>query len=147
MVQPVFIPAVVPSITDEAAAPWVGGDISEGGGLARWLTAEWEATRFDAVRADRTVVNSSGTPQAFALSLADVVHLSTETGPFPNHAQRMALDGSFWLLRTPGLVEHLVAHNAWRLGTDNGTLAGNWPVSYSFGHGGVRPAIIINQSN
>ncbi|MFK4942726.1 hypothetical protein ACI1TU_01245 [Lactococcus garvieae] len=133
MVQPVSIPAVVPNISDAAAAPWTG---------VRWLPAEWESTRFDAVRVDRTAVNSSGTPQAFALSLADVVHLSTETGPFPNPAQRQALGESFWLLRTPGGT---LGVNSWRVVWGSGSLDGGWPAVNSGYHGGVRPAIIIHQ--
>ncbi|MFK4953137.1 hypothetical protein VNN37_01015 [Lactococcus garvieae] len=133
MVQPVSIPAVVPGISDGDAAPW--------GSEFRWLPAEWEDTRFDAVRADRTVVNISGTPQAFALSMADVVHLSTETGPFPNPAQRTGVDGSFWLLRTLNSL----GNAGWRLGTINGSLDGTWAASNSYAHGGVRPAIIIHQ--
>ncbi len=99
MAQPVSIPAVVPGISEITAAPWEGGE--------RWISAGWATdTRFDTVRADRTVVNSSGTPQAFALSMADVVHLSTETGPFPNHARRVAARDSWWWLRTPALPSH-----------------------------------------
>ncbi len=145
MVQPVSIPAVVPSISDVEAAPWVGGIIGEGAPV-RWLPAEWEATRFDAVRSDRTAVNSSGTPQAFALSLADVVHLSTETGPFPNHAQRVAARNSWWWLRTPSPNPPI---HAWVLswGTRSGELAGTNFVAVEWDSGGVRPALIINQSN
>ncbi|WP_407350867.1 hypothetical protein VNN41_04355 [Lactococcus garvieae] len=134
MVQPVSIPAVVPGISDAAAAPWDGGH--------RWLPAEWEATRFDAVRADRTVVNSSGTPQAFALSLADVVHLSTETGPFPNFAQRIATGHSWWMMRTPG-----ASGNVWFAGWQDslGQIHGLGSPTYITARGGVRPAIIIHQ--
>jgi hypothetical protein len=133
MVQPVSIPSDVPSISDAAAAPWTG---------FRWLPAEWEATRFDAVRADRTAVNSSGTSQAFALSLADVVHLSTETGPFPNYARRVGARDTWWWLRTPGSPGH-----AWLVNNRGytGRLAG-WNAEYGgIFNGGVRPAIIIHQ--
>ncbi|MFK4926526.1 hypothetical protein [Lactococcus garvieae] len=135
MVQPVSIPAIVPGISDAAAAPWVG---------ERWLPAEWAATRFDAVRADRTAVNSSGTPQAFALSLADVVHLSTETGPFPNHARRVAARQSFWWFRTP---DDTAGAHAWNVGGGlwSGELGGMGGVATSNNAGGVRPAIIIHQ--
>jgi len=134
MVQPVSIPAVVPSISDGDAAPWTG---------ERWLPAEWAATRFDAVRADRTAVNNSGTPQAFALSLADVVHLSSETGPFPNFAQRVGARDSWWWLRTPGAGTFAwLVHHA-DFGT--GPLTGGTGVAISSATGGVRPAIIIHQ--
>ncbi|WP_460648451.1 hypothetical protein [Lactococcus garvieae] len=135
MVQPVSIPAVVPGISDAIAPPWSGeGD--------RWLPAEWEATRFDTVRADRTVVNSSGTPQAFALSLADVVHLSSETGPFPNHARRVAARRSWWCLRTSAASDFV-----WHVSWDRyvGQLRGTLVETISNNYGGVRPAIIIHQ--
>ncbi len=135
MAQPVSIPAVVPGISEITAAPWEGGE--------RWISAGWATdTRFDAVRADRTVVNSSGTPQAFALSMADVVHLSTETGPFPNHARRVAARDSWWWLRTPALPSH-----AWLVhwAGHAGELSGGSAVSNNTAYGGVRPAIIIHQ--
>ena len=134
MVQPLSIPAVAPGITHSESDPWVG---------TRWLPVEWEATRFDAVRADRTVVNSSGTPQAFALSLADVVHLSTDTGPFPTPERRVAAFDSWWWLRTPG---HPGVAWIANFGHSIGQLGANHPVDEaSFGNGGVRPAIIIHQ--
>ncbi|MFQ6323183.1 hypothetical protein ACLM48_04485, partial [Lactococcus garvieae] len=135
MAQPVSIPAVVPGISEITAAPWEGGE--------RWISAGWATdTRFDTVRADRTVVNSSGTPQAFALSMADVVHLSTETGPFPNHARRVAARDSWWWLRTPALPSH-----AWLVhwAGHAGELSGGSAVSNNTAYGGVRPAIIIHQ--
>lgn len=138
MVQPVSIPAVAPSIADGAAAPWEGGE--------RWIPAEWEAIRFDAVRADRTAVNSSGTPQAFALSLADVVHLSTETGPFPNTAQRVAARNTWWWLRSLSNT----SFHAWVIHSSvsmHGQMGGGTAMVTSDIIGGVRPALIINQSN
>ncbi|WP_407350924.1 hypothetical protein VNN41_05080 [Lactococcus garvieae] len=136
MVQPVSIPAVVPGISDAAAAPWNGGH--------RWLPAEWEDTRFDEVRADRTAVNNSGTPQAFALSLADVVHLSTETGPFPNHAQRMAARTTWWYIRTRVNINNGAWHVSSALG-HIGELRGTLHGEFNNPYGGVRPAIIIHQ--
>ena len=137
MVQPVSIPAVVPDTMEIVVNSWEGG--------FRWIPEGWATNPvFDAVRADRTAVSSSGTPQAFALSLADVVHLSTETGPFPNHAQRVAARNSWWWLRTPTPTP-----NAWVLswGTRSGELAGTNLVDVEWDSGGVRPALIINQSN
>ncbi|MDG6192067.1 hypothetical protein NGA79_08585 [Lactococcus garvieae] len=133
MVQPVSIPTAVPGISDAAAAPWE---------VYRWIPAEWAtATRFDAVRADRTAVNSSGTTQAFALSMADVIHLSTETGPFTNKDTRTGARGSWWWLRT-----HNTSH-AWAVGWGNfgGRLHGATLPNHSNHAGGVRPAIIIYQ--
>ena len=137
MVQPVSIPVVVPGITEGSTAPWEGG--------YRWIPAGWATnTVFDAVRADRTTVNSSGTPQAFGLSFADVVHLSTETGPFPNHAQRVGARRSWWWLRTP--VASPVT-NAWLVhaGGATGQLVGIHDGGRIDEAGGVRPAIIVHQ--
>ncbi|WP_249641706.1 DUF6273 domain-containing protein, partial [Lactococcus formosensis] len=131
MVQPASIPSDVPSISDSAAAPWTGG--------TRWVPLEWDDARFNEVRADRTTVSGS-TSQAFALSLADVVHLSTEEGPFPNHASRVAARNSWWWLRTPG-----ASGNAWNVSwtTHAGRLGGAATVGNSGAAGGVRPALII----
>ncbi len=136
IVQPVTLPSEVPAITDAQAAPW-------GGTGTRWIPAEWKQERFNEVRADRTTVSGS-TSQAFALSLADVVHLSTEMAPFPNHASRIAARNSWWWLRTPG-----PSGAAWsvRWTTYAGQLNGTLTVVSSHAHGGVRPALIINQSN
>ncbi|EKF51707.1 hypothetical protein C426_1034 [Lactococcus garvieae DCC43] len=136
IVQPVSIAVDVPGITDAQAAPWGGAGI-------RWLPAEWSDARFEAVRADRTsVAASGGTSQAFALSLADVVHLSTEEGPFPYHAARMAARNTWWWFRTPSAPGY-----AWFVAwTDYaGQLFGTRGVPVSHASGGVRPALIINQ--
>jgi hypothetical protein len=133
IVQPVTIPADVPSITDAQISPWLGD---------RWLPAEWSDARFAAVRADRTsVAVSGGTRQAFALSLADVVHLSTEEGPFPYQAGRMAAQASWWWLRTPGATG-----TAWavRQISSIGQLGGGHSVAITISGGGVRPALIIS---
>nr|WP_232254536.1 hypothetical protein [Lactococcus garvieae] len=136
MVQPVSLPEPVPGISDTGAAPWTTfGEVSQ------WLPAEWATSRFDAVRADRTAVNNSGTPQAFALSLADVVHLSTETGPFPNPRQRVGARYGSWWTRTPAQP-----NRAWVLRLRNSNLEA-YPLGSTYSTGGVRPALIINQSN
>ena len=134
MVQPVSIPAVVP-LHWGLIYPWEG---------FRWLPAEWAATRFDAARADRTVVNSSGTPQAFALSFADIVHLSTPEGPFINGRAREGARNSWWWTRTPAAESILwwFVHG----GPERpGQLHGQVTVDHMVNHGGVRPAIIIHQ--
>ena len=130
MVQPVSIPAVVPHVHWSFIESWEGG--------VRWIPAGWATNPlFDEVRADRTAVNSSGTPQAFALSMADVGHLSTETGPFPNHAQRVAANISWWWTRTPSWLIH------W--GGAIGELHGDFGGDHVSSPGGNRPAIIIHQ--
>ena len=141
MVQPVSIPAVVPGTMEIVVNSWEGG--------FRWIPEGWATNPvFDAVRADRTAVSSSGTPQAFALSLADVVHLSTEAGPFPNHAQRVGARQSFWWLRTSANVNPNPPF-AWHIyfGPDRaGELHGGaYHVNVSNSFGGVRPAIIIHR--
>ena len=139
MVQPVSIPAVVPSI--------LASIVEDTPGTGVWLPTGWATNPvFDAVRADRTAVSSSGTPQAFALSLADVVHLSTETGPFPSTEQRVAARNSWWWLRTPATttppgVSSWIVHQISQLNGWLGTLG----VQHSNVNGGVRPAIIIHQ--
>ncbi|MDG6142434.1 hypothetical protein NGA84_03610 [Lactococcus formosensis] len=135
IVQPVTLPSEVPAIPDGAVGPWEG---------SRWLPAEWEQERFNEVRADRTTISGS-TSQAFALSLADVVHLSTETGSFPNHLKRSEARRLWWWLRTPG-----VPGLAWVVtgGSDHYGQLNGIAVSDTIGpSAGIRPALIINQPN
>ncbi|MGY0180279.1 hypothetical protein [Lactococcus garvieae] len=133
IVQPVSIPTNVPSITEAQAAPWIG----EG---ERWLPGG--LVNFPATAGDETGVNPSGTPQAFALSLADVVRLSTPEGPFPNHPRRVGARDTFWWLRTPaapGAAWHVAVLSGWF-----GQLGGAVSVAGNYPDGGVRPALIIN---
>lgn len=140
MVQPVSIPAVLPYVMEINEEVWEGG--------LRWIFAGWATdARFAGVRTDRTAVNSSGTPQAFALSLADLIHLSTETGPFPNYAQRVGARNTWWWLRTPSNIATTPPF-AWHVyfGGRAGELHGGaYHVNVSNPLGGVRPAIIIHQ--
>ncbi|MFK4955774.1 hypothetical protein ACI1TW_06900 [Lactococcus garvieae] len=138
MVQPVSIPEVAPNILASTAENPVG--------LPFWIPVGWATNPvLEAARADRTVVNSYGTPQAFALSMADLVHLSTETGPFPNQAQRAAAYNSGrWWLRTPATP----GASSWTLvELSHPTAAGllSSLTASNSGAGGVRPAIIIRQ--
>lgn len=93
MVQPVAILVPAPGVADESIT-WIDE-------VTRWLPTNLSA--FPAVAGDVTSVNPSGTPQAFALSLADVVRLSTPEGGFPNPVARRGARSSWWWLRTPGL--------------------------------------------
>ena len=96
-------------------------------------------------------MNSSGTPQAFALSLADLIHFSSETGAFPNHRQRAAAGHSWWLLRTISR-DYPSTNHAWliyyhpehpgRIGELHGQIRN---LDYIDEFGGVRPAIIVHQ--
>lgn len=89
------------------------------------------------VAADRTVVVPNGIRRAFALSLADVHHLSVSGGigfTLP-HVNRLGSDERGWWTRTPSLT------SAWVI-LNNGVLGGNLDPALSWG---MRPALIIHQ--
>ncbi|MCI3861263.1 DUF6273 domain-containing protein [Lactococcus garvieae] len=128
MVQPVANSFSTGEVAD-AAVTFTGG--------TRWLPNNLEG----AVAADLTQVVPGGTARAFALSLADVTRLSGPGLAFPNHAQRGSIALGWWLLRTPSSSTH-----AWTVHTF-GDLSGNASRAGSVDNGGVRPALIISQSN
>ncbi|MFK4925076.1 hypothetical protein ACI1TM_00070 [Lactococcus garvieae] len=133
MVQPVSIPFPAPSV----AASLI--NLVAGGGTNYWLPTN--LADFPAVAGDLTAVNPSGTPQAFALSLADVVRLSTPEGPFPNGRARMGGRNSHWRTRTPTQG----SATAWGVGSwGNGVLNGHMGVNFSNHTIGARPAIIVH---
>ncbi|WP_251712298.1 hypothetical protein [Lactococcus ileimucosae] len=100
---------------------------------------------FPEVAADVTQVNTSGSPRAFALSLADMARLSGSGRAFPTFVQRTSGNALPWWLRTSA-----TSAAAWRVTGDSygpnarGQLRG--------GHGkvnannSIRPALIINQA-
>ncbi|UYT10412.1 hypothetical protein [Lactococcus garvieae] len=135
IVAPVSIPTNVPGISDAQAAPWTG----EG---ERWLPGG--LINFPAAAGDETSVNPSGNPQAFALSLADVVRLSTPEGAFPNHAARISTHNRWWWTRTPG-----ASGTAWHVGRHglDGQLSGWGSGALANIGGGVRPALLVNNPN
>lgn len=135
IVAPVSIPTNVPGISDAQAAPWTG----EG---ERWLPGG--LVNFPAAAGDETSVNPSGNPQAFALSLADVVRLSTPEGAFPNHAARISTHNRWWWTRTPG-----ASGTAWHVGSHglDGQLSGWGSGALDNIGGGVRPALLVNNPN
>ena len=141
MIQPVAIPTPVPAVqvTDITWEEVTDNDlILEGSGpMSDWLPAN--LSEFPAVAGDMTSVNPSGTPQAFALSLADVVRLSTPEGPFTNLRTRRARAGGWWWLRTPGLP----SVSAWNV--QAGLLTGGSDVLDPNHPSNLRPAIIIHQ--
>lgn len=106
--------------------PWVGPDRAPDGTIAN-------LSSFDVPYGDRTVVVPNGERRAFALSVADVNHL-TRIGSFSSIADRGTNIG--WWLRTPGS-----ATNAWFV-----TVGGDWSNLFNT-HAGqrVRPALIIHQ--
>jgi len=106
-------------------------------GGANWIPDNLEG----AVAADLTQVVPGGTARAFALSLADVARLSGPGLAFPNHAQRVGDNDSWWWTRTPS-----PAPTAWRVQNDfmGGRLV-SVARTYSHTGGGVRPALILHQ--
>ncbi|WJE11922.1 hypothetical protein QR692_06970 [Lactococcus petauri] len=90
---------------------------------------------FDTPFSDRTSVVSSGVRRAFALSVADVNHL-TQTGSF-TVGDRAAAGGMAYWLRTPSSTE------GWAWGVN---AVGTWGHSTrSYINRGVRPVLIIHQ--
>lgn len=140
-VQPVVIPErdAVPGVNEEAL-DWTWRE----GWIPSNLQDDW-ATVFN----DRTVVNEAGTPQAFALSMADVVRFSAHTEavgearffPFSNFVSRMAGDNEWWFTRTPA-----GSGQAWGIDNDMRGAPGAFktgPRAQAGNNGGVRPALII----
>ena len=93
------------------------------------------------VAKDETKVDESGTPRAFALSLADVTRLSGPGRAFTSGPERAAgIRGTWWWLRTPAAVT-----TAWSVsGLGNGGLLARARTSTNIA-GGMRPALIIHQ--
>lgn len=140
MVQPVSVSNPAPSAFYQSLA----GLNADGSG---WLPDNLDL--FPAAAADVTTVNPSGTPQAFALSLADVMRLSRPEGPFPTFRLRVGARNTWWWLRTPSTSTSM---NSWILAQDRtpvydmtGFLAARRLNTAHNPYGGVRPAIIIGQ--
>ncbi|MEG0907379.1 MAG: hypothetical protein RSI45_01430, partial [Lactococcus sp.] len=90
---------------------------------------------------DVTSVNPSGTPQAFALSFADVTRLSTLEGPFPDVRARGSARNTAWFLRTPS-----TGNNVWSLSLaePRGRMVAGHLNTAIVSVLGARPALIIN---
>ena len=134
MVQPVVIPDPAIS-TFGFVLSW-----QSMGGYPRWIPTN--LADFPTVAGDVTTVNPSGTPQAFALSLADVTRLSTPEGPFTDLRARRGVPATWWWTRTPAdsLASHIVhTHGEFFSHFMASDLAAS---GYN---GGVRPAIIVHQ--
>ncbi|WP_407513319.1 hypothetical protein [Lactococcus muris] len=132
MIQPVSIPSPAPNVADE--------DIIFTGN--RWLPTN--LNDFPQAAADLTRVDSSGSPQAFVLSLADLVHLSGPGRAFPDHRSRGFIVNenlTHWSwLRTPG------AHPGYMWSVlGNGNISGFRDVNHHTLWGGLRPALIVRQ--
>ncbi|MEY8538330.1 hypothetical protein AALM99_07735, partial [Lactococcus muris] len=115
-------------------------DILWSEGISGWMPDN--INDFIEISADVTRVNTSGSPQAFALSFVDVVRLSEVGHAFSSLEQRESGDNRWWWLRTPR-SEAL----AWSvLGTPrSGQLGGGGGRNFVSPGGGIRPAIIIHQ--
>lgn len=85
-----------------------------------------------------TTVVSTGTPRAFALSLADVARLSGPGTAFTGRLERLAADNAWWWIRTPGASGY-----AWLINT-HGRLLATEEVGLSRLSGGIRPALIVH---
>lgn len=105
-----------------------------------------------AVREDLTAVNRNGEPQAFALSLADVMHLSM-TGSFREFSDRANASVGWWHLRTPGgmratlpflFIDEPIGTRAWTVFADGSVSSLVFSNEVAMG-GGARPALIIHQ--
>ncbi|WP_141921025.1 hypothetical protein [Lactococcus garvieae] len=135
MVQPVIIPAPVPAI-NHGTVTWTDG-------IVNWLPDN--LVDLPRVAGDMTTVNPSGTPQAFALSFADIVRLSTPEGPFPTMWARGNARGTAWWTRTP-VVD---GTRAWSItiGAPRGRLIeGHSTTNMTPDWGpGVRPALIVHK--
>ncbi|WP_285016742.1 DUF6273 domain-containing protein [Lactococcus garvieae] len=133
MVQPVYNEFATGVISRGAAG------VSEDDGY--WLATNLDSNPVVAADVTRVTQGAGSSPRAFALSLADLNRLSGEGLAFPNHVQRRAAGGAMaWWLRTP---ENEI--NGWTLYTHGGVLTINR--NYDGPRRGVRPALIINQSN
>lgn len=92
------------------------------------------------VAGDITQVDTSGTPQAFHLSLADMERLTGEDRAFPSRFQRGTPALGWWWLRTPA-----TSTQAWLI-SNTGFLTGYLLNTMRTVNGGIRPALIINPS-
>ncbi|WP_251420552.1 hypothetical protein [Lactococcus muris] len=110
------------------------------GPFDRWIPNNLDD--FPEVAADVTQVDTSGTPRAFSLSLADVTRLSGPGRAFPNPGDRVAHGNNWWHLRTPtGGNRIWIVDSRW-FGSTLTSTGLDHPIG-----GGPRPALIINQAN
>ena len=147
-VQPVVIPARDDVSGVISPVEWLGGTDYEG----------WVPTNLpEPVVEDLTRVNPQGTPQAFALSMADVIHFSSPSPgaavkdtPFHSFQSRIAGDGEWWFTRTPERGEGVhPGPMAWWISSGTGQMPyfpGGLvpgPRGLQGNNGGVRPALIV----
>lgn len=150
-VQPVVIPA-----RDDVPVT-VAPNYIEWGGIEGWAPRNLEGP----VAQDLTRVNPQRIPQAFALSMADVLYFSAQSPggggnvPFRTWQNRVAGDGEWWFTRTGAENVpqwhpwHELGPTAWgihRETTEDGIPLGALlpgPRAESGTTGGVRPALIV----
>ena len=129
----------------------------EWGGIEGWAPRNLEGP----VAQDLTRVNPQGIPQAFALSMADVLYFSAQSPggggnvPFRTWQNRVAGDGEWWFTRTGAENVpqwhpwHELGPTAWgihRETTEDGIPLGALlpgPRAESGTTGGVCPALIV----
>lgn len=143
MVQPVEI--AEGTVINWWLVTW-GESTGDGHEDSWWVPTNFNEGELGIAVNDITSVASGGVGRAFALSFADVVRLSEEPGRgFSDVASRKApnpsseLGSDWWWLRTA--VPNMGP--AWYIRIGGGMMHGHSPQAF----GGVRPALIINQSN
>ncbi|MFP7216674.1 hypothetical protein NG812_01555 [Lactococcus garvieae] len=111
-----------------------------GDGSHWWIVDNLDSNPEVVADVTRVTQGAGSSPQAFALSLADVNRLSGEDLAFPNPVQRLAAGGDHmaWWTRTPS-----TNLRAWTVSTQ-GTLF-TMVNTYNGPLRGVRPALIIHQ--
>uniref|UniRef100_UPI0038917984 hypothetical protein n=1 Tax=Lactococcus muris TaxID=2941330 RepID=UPI0038917984 len=106
--------------------------------------ARWQVLNLDDfpdIAADISTAVSTGTPRAFALSMADIVRLSGAGLAFTSNENRAGIGSSWWFLRTRSSE---TGSGIWRVGSGGGL--GAWSSQHpSLDTGGVRPALIVRQ--
>ncbi|WP_394304498.1 hypothetical protein [Lactococcus muris] len=136
MIQPVSVPYIGPAILDEDIV-WEGG--------WRWIMSASSLAQFPDAAADITQVDSGGTPRAFTLSVADVVRLSGPGRAFPRREGRVGANDTLWWTRTLS-SQSPNPDTGWFINGGNGWLNSHWTTNLAGAHGGMRPALIINQA-
>ncbi|MFK4880617.1 hypothetical protein ACI1TC_05215 [Lactococcus petauri] len=138
------LPVVIP---EQDAVPGVNAADLEWGAFPGWRPTN--LGNWPDVANDLTNINSAGEPQAFALSMADVMRFSSPTPdprimlllPFTTFQSRVAGYDEWWFTRTPA-----DENTAWGIGNGRRGLLGGFAANtreVGGQTGGVRPALII----
>ncbi|WP_251712120.1 hypothetical protein [Lactococcus ileimucosae] len=139
MVQPVVIPGTEPVMLDTDAI-WMTGHGT------RWLPTNIED--FPEVANDVSRVDTSGSPRAFSLSLADIVRLSGPGRAFTNLESRGEGNKFHWWLRTRGGIDSDTLDRWWAItGSSSNPFGsvGGYHSPHQAASRSIRPAIIVHQ--